>query len=423
MNRRTAVNLGNLILSFSDAMDLASPDLTQHQQRTAYISWRIGKKAQLGLERIEAIFVAALLHDIGAFSIEEKEAAKYDEMDNIEEHCLRGHKLLHSITWLQKPAEIVRYHHTPFRELTAMDIATQIDVQILYLADYIERQIDREKCILQQQEKIIRKVTGLTGSHFHPQIVEYFLEISYREEFWLDLVSPRLYDILKEGPFNYTQIEFDDILIISELFRNIIDLRSRFTSTHSSGVSIAAALLAQKFGFTETEVKMMKVAGNLHDIGKLAIPNNILNKDSGLSKEETAVMRSHTYHTYAIISKIEGMEEIARWAGYHHEKLDGSGYPFHCEGNELSSAARIMAVADIFTALVENRPYRAGLQKPEITKIFQHFISRNLIDAKIVELLYADFDEIYDAVKSQQAQTRSFYEKQFEFKKPVEKAE
>jgi HD-GYP domain-containing protein (c-di-GMP phosphodiesterase class II) len=420
MNRENSVNVGSLILSFSDSMDLASPDLTKHQQRTAYISWRIGRAANLSRSRIEDIFVSALLHDIGAFSFEEKEALQKSTLKNLDEHCIRGEKLLQTIPWLQKSAKIVRYHHTPYQKISKSKLVPIIDSQILYLSDFIERQIDRDKCILQQQEKIIKMINGLAGTHFHPQIVENFLEVSYREEFWLDLVSPRLYYILKDGPFANIDFSFDDILLISELFRNIIDLRSRFTSTHSSGVSIAASILARKFGFTNSEVKMMKVAGNLHDIGKLAIPDNILNKETSLNKEETAIMRSHTYHTYAIINQIEGLQQIARWAAYHHEKLDGSGYPFHCTADDLSISSRIMAVADIFTALVEHRPYRVGLDKQEISRIFNHFLEKKLIDAKIVELLFSNFEEIFDSVNQYQADTRVFYENQFEYKDAIE---
>ena len=418
MKRKISINLGSLILSFSDSMDLVSPGLIQHQQRTAYISWRIGQIAKLSQERIMDIFVAALLHDIGAFSFEEKEALQKFEIDDPEEHCIRGQKILRIIPWLKNAANLVRYHHTQYQKMNSEKASINLDAQILHLADFIERKIDREQCILQQQRKITQTIQELTGTHFNPEVVDYFLQLACREEFWLDLVSPRLYEMLKVYPFLKVDSDFDDILKISRLFRNIIDLRSRFTSTHSSGVSVAASLLSQKFGFTESEVKMMEVAGNLHDIGKLAIPDHILNKETSLSKDETAIMRSHTYYTYFIIKQIEGMEQIARWAAYHHEKLDGSGYPFHCTAAELSISSRIMAVADIFTALIENRPYRVGLEKEEVSRIFKHFVENNLIDENIVILLFSNFKEIYNAVMKKQTETKKFYEKQFEYKIP-----
>lgn len=417
MERKISVDLGNLILSFSDSMDLASPELTQHQQRTALIAWEISKLTKLSTERLENIFTAALIHDIGAFSLEEKTSLKHAETINTEEHCVLGQKLLRKVPWLRDSARIIRYHHTPIREWNeAIYVNHVFDSQILYLADYVERQIDRDQFILYQHYDIIEKVKKLSGVEFHPQIVELFLETSNREEFWLDLISSRLYAILQTGPFREIKVNMSELLDISELFRNIIDLRSRFTSTHSSGVAAASSMLAQKFGFTEMEVDLMQVAGNLHDIGKLAIPNEILNKRASLTRPEIEIMKSHTYYTYTIINKISGLEQIARWAAYHHEKLDGSGYPFRCSAKELSTGSRIMAVADIFTALAENRPYRKGMDQKEIVRIMRQFADRNLIDSKLVRLLLFNYDEILDHVKTKQGIAKQFYENQFEIK-------
>jgi HD-GYP domain-containing protein (c-di-GMP phosphodiesterase class II) len=246
--------------------------------------------------------------------------------------------------------------------------------------------------------------------------VDLFLTVSNREEFWLDLVSPRLYSILlNEGPFRKVEIDFSDISLIAELFRNIIDFRSRFTSTHSSGVAASASMISRIFGLTEAEVGLMEVAGNLHDIGKLAIPNSILDKPGKLTKEEMSVMKSHTYYTYFVINTIGGLKQIAEWAAYHHEKLDGSGYPFHCTAGELSTGARIMMVADIFTALAEDRPYRKGMSKDGIIQIIKQFFDRQLLDTKIVNLLLENYNDIFSYVAEKQAVAREFYEKQFVF--------
>lgn len=256
----------------------------------------------------------------------------------------------------------------------------------------------------------------MSGSSLHPQVVDLFLTVSHSEEFWLDLVSPRLYYLLlNEGPFKKIEIDFSDISIIAELFRNIIDFRSRFTSTHSSGVAASASMLARIFGLTDAEVGLMEVAGNLHDIGKLAIPNSILDKPGKLTKEEMSVMKSHTYYTYFVINTIGGLKQIAEWAAYHHERLDGSGYPFHCTAAELSTGARILMVADIFTALAEDRPYRKGMSKEGIIQIIKQFSDRSLLDTRIVNLLFENYNEIFSYVAEKQAVAREFYEKQFAF--------
>ena len=111
MQRKVSVNLGNLVLSLSDAMDLANPLLAQHQQRTAFVVWEMGKCANLSVNRLEKNFIAALLHDICAISLEEKIPLLSGEVNNTEEHCIRGSILLDKIPWLKDAAQIIRCHH------------------------------------------------------------------------------------------------------------------------------------------------------------------------------------------------------------------------------------------------------------------------------------------------------------------------
>jgi len=111
MKRNITINLGNLVLSLSDAMDLATPSLTQHQQRTAFVVWQMGKAARFSNERLEKLFIAALLHDIGAFSLEEKIALRNFEVEDTEAHCVRGKLVLDKIHWLNESAQIIRFHH------------------------------------------------------------------------------------------------------------------------------------------------------------------------------------------------------------------------------------------------------------------------------------------------------------------------
>src|ERR1039457_2771194 len=415
MQRNITVNLGNLVLSLSDAMELASPSLTQHQQRTAFVVWEMGKAARLSNERLRNVFTAALLHDIGAFSLVEKLHIRNFEVDNPEEHCIRGERLLNNIPWLNVSARIIRFHHKEWRHWgESIENPVVFESQLLLLADYLERAIKREHYILHQHENIISKIESLSGSALHPQVVDLFMSVNQSEEFWLDLVSPRLFSLLlNEGPFSKSVIEYSDISIIAELFRNIIDFRSRFTSTHSSGVAAAASMLARIFGLTDTEIGLMEVAGNLHDIGKLAIPNSILEKPASLTKEEMSVMKSHTYYTYYVINTIGGLNVIAEWAAYHHERLDGSGYPFHCEAAELSTGARILMIADMFTAMAEDRPYRKGMSKDAIVQILRQLSDKSLLDSRIVDLLFENYNEIFSYVAEKQAVARDFYEKQF----------
>lgn len=416
MRHKIAVNLGNLVLSLSEAIDLAIPSLAQHQQRTSFIVLEMGKTAKLSDEILEKIFIAALLHDLGALSLEEKISLLNFETLNIEDHCIRGELLLNNVHWLKDAAKIVRFHHKEWKHWEeSIETPLVLESQLLFLADYVERLINRDHYILHQHEDIIEKVKSLSGSLFHSQIVDIFLTVSKREEFWLDLVSSRLYSLLlNEGPFRKREIDLSNISLMTELFQKIIDFRSRFTATHSAGVSATSKMLSRIIGLSKIEIRLMEVAGNLHDLGKLAIPNSILEKPGKLTKKEMAVMKSHTYYTYSIINTIDGLQQVAEWAAYHHERLDGSGYPFRCKADELDTGARILMVADIFTALAEDRPYRKGMSREGIVQIIKQFSDRQLLDSMIVRLLFENFDEIFSYVAEKQVVAEEFYKKQLE---------
>jgi len=415
MLKEFSVNFGNFLLSLSDAIDLASSQIVSHQMRTAFIAWQISKSASLPKERIEKLFIASLFHDIGALSLEEKiKLHKFEKID-VETHCILGEALFESCRLLAPAKKIVRYHHKPWHLWDySIDTPDIFDSQILCLADYIERHIDRNRYILHQVNGLIEKIISVSGDIIHGDVVKVFLEISSREDFWLDLSSPRLYSILlHSGPLRRAEIDYDNIFSIASLFRNTIDFKSRFTATHSTGVAECAVMLSRLFGLTETEVKQMKIAGYFHDLGKLAIPNSILEKPGKLTKDEFAVIKQHTYFTYSVLNTIGGLDHIAEWAAFHHEKLDGTGYPFHVGAEKINTGARIMAVSDIFTAISEDRPYRKGMERKKIETILVSQVENNALDKKIVNLLIENFEGISSVVKEKQLESFEVFEMKF----------
>lgn len=410
-----SVNLGNLLLSLSDALDLATPSLAFHQQRTAFISWELCKQAGFEKETLERVFLAALLHDIGALSLEEKIAVHNNETTNTEAHCIKGELLFEDIPWLEKASKIVRHHHTKWKEWgESIDIPAVLESQIVSLADTIERKIDRKKFILLQNEELLKYAREISGKEINQEVVDLFFEVSKREEFWFDLTSPRLYSLLlHNGPYRKVEIDLPNIGIITRLFKNIIDFKSNFTATHSSGVAECAACLSRIFGFTEIETELMEIAGYLHDLGKLVVPNSILDKAGRLTKEEFSVIKQHTYFTFSILITINGLQQISEWAAYHHEKLDGTGYPFRKTSNELNIGSRIMAVADIFTALAEDRPYREGMQNAKIAGILKDLTKNGALDGRIVNNLLENISEVKSSVKRKQEEARDSYNRKF----------
>lgn len=407
-----SIKLLDFLLSLSESLDLFNPLLAQHQIRTAFIAWKIGEELRLVPLDLETIITAALLHDIGALTPEDKVALHESEYDrDIHQHCIIGEKLLSQSPLFEEQAKIIRYHHTGYRvweEANASQLA--LHSQILYLADVVERAIKRHEYILYQVRDINSNITSLSGTDFHPDIVAAYLAISSVEEFWFDLVSHFVTELLRDNsPSRNTLIYQQDFLEISEILRKIIDFRSHFTSTHSTGVSSAAAGLSRLMGYSEVEVDMMRLAGNVHDLGKLAVSNSILEKPKTLTDNEFSLIRQHAYHTYSILRRCGMPQNIIEWAGFHHEKLNGRGYPFRLKSGQISSGSRIVTVADVFVALAEDRPYRGAMDRGKVLSALTDMARSKDLDPFVVDVLKKNYDEIIELTLLKQQVAKAHY--------------
>lgn len=175
---------------------------------------------------------------------------------------------------------------------------------------------------------------------------------------------------------------------ICQAFAEIIDAKSPFTYRHSNGVADAAVAIARHFSLNEQDTAFMRRAALLHDIGKLSVPNMILEKPGKLDDGEWEVIKRHPYYSYEILRRITGFEDLSEVAASHHEKLDGSGYFRHLQAGQISQEARILVVADIFDALSAKRPYRDAMPLEKVFGIMQKDAPRAL-DGECVEALIA----------------------------------
>ena len=137
-------------------------------------------------------------------------------------------------------------------------------------------------------------------------------------------------------------------------------------------------------GFDEETAQKMYLAGALHDIGKVAVGNEILEKPGRLTDEEFTTMKDHASYTYYILSEIDGFEELRDWAAFHHERLDGTGYPFGKTAADLNTQERMMACVDIYQALTESRPYKQGMSHEKACEILKDMADKGWLDADIV---------------------------------------
>lgn len=153
-----------------------------------------------------------------------------------------------------------------------------------------------------------------------------------------------------------------------ETLIGVIEVRDNFTGGHSVKVCEYSVKLARKIGLSDEEVSKIMKASILHDIGKMGIPDNILLKPGALSSDEYSTIMTHPEIGCRVLAKVRGLEEILPLILYHHERVDGTGYPYGIEGDRIPLGARIIAIADAYDAMTSNRPYRKALVKKEAKK-------------------------------------------------------
>jgi len=392
----------DFVSSISDAIDLIYPALSNHHKKVAYVSYSIAREMGLPDHEIMDIVMAALLHDIGAFSVAERMSvvdALFDDSSH-NQHALIGYKLLQDCKPLENAANLIKYHHAHYKPAA----------RSIPLGSYIIRLADRLSLFLKEGGEVLEQIPLIMGkieenSHtFHPVALEALRRLVQIECFWIETCSISIsYALPKRMLLMRQEMNIDVLRSFAMVFSRIIDFRSRFTATHSRGVAAVALELTTIAGFSMRECRMMEVAGFLHDLGKMAIPTDILEKNGALTYEEFNEMRKHSYYSYILLNRVRGLEHISSWAAYHHEKLNGQGYPFHVEGDDFSKFARIIAVADIVTAISEDRPYRQGMDSTEAVKILRDMVDEGAIDKSIVDLVIENFPRINEArIKAQE---------------------
>lgn len=208
-----------------------------------------------------------------------------------------------------------------------------------------------------------------SGRWFDPELVKIVESLDRSRRLWSESDSDdqlrRVLDIAPEsGGTSVAQIDN-----VCEAFAEVVDAKSSFTYRHSAGVTQAALKIAMQLGLSLERRKLVWRAALLHDVGKLGVSNSILDKPSKLNADEWSSVRMHPVNTQKILERIEPFAELAEVAGAHHEKLDGTGYPYGRTQDNLPLEARIIAVADVYGALSEERPYRAAMSNDEVFAI------------------------------------------------------
>ena len=399
-SEKIQVSFDGMLMAFSNALNLVDSRLTDHHKQVAYICYELAKSMGMDQDFIRKLVMLGLVHDMGAFREAERDRMISFEVENVMEHAVVGYLLLKKISFYEPMAEAILYHHTHYMDgenFHEVDPEIAMMAQLLFLADRVSvLAITSEHNVLAGVANIMVAIEEGSGELFNPIYVERMLSLKGSDYFWLNLMSDNkdkiIQRIIIDSGENLDLATFKEF---TKMFVYSIDFRSRYTATHSIGVSIVAKELGKYCGMNEEEAELLEIAGCFHDIGKLMVPFEILDKPGRLTYDEYKLIRQHPYYTQYILERIDGLDYINDISSRHHEFVDGGGYPYGLKNMALSTEAKLMTVADIFTALTENRPYRDEASNEEVGHLFDKLVASGKVDPDIAATVTLHCEELH----------------------------
>lgn len=422
---RGELRMSELVAALTYALDLTEGQPPGHVLRSCLIGMRVGEQLGLDPGGLAALFWALLLKDAGCSS----NAARIYALLEADDQQVK--RTLKTVDWPRFPQR-ARYalrvavpeRGTPARLRRVAWLARQGDLQGQLVTLRCERGAEiarllglpeesaaairaldehwdghgrprglrgeeiplpaRIMCLAQSAE-VFHALGGRTavetmsrrrsGRWFDPRVVAALEVLLADRAFWREITAaPAELErrVAAHEPPDLVRVatpaEIDRLV---GAFAGIIDAKSPYTFHHSERVAGLSVRLGSALGLADDDLQRLRRAGLLHDIGKLALPNRILDHPGRLSSRDVARVREHPRHTARILSRVPVLSTVATTAASHHERLDGSGYPDGLRGERLDRPTRILAVADVFDALSTDRPYRPALADPEALAIVQ----------------------------------------------------
>lgn len=380
-----AVALSEVISALSYALDLTEGTVHGHSLRSCLVGMRIGESIGLGPEQMRSLYYALLLKDVAgsAFGTEHDLAAASLRSG-------RAAGIMRRLGMGEMAAEAVRCVDERWDGRGIPGRLKGHEIPLLARICTLARHLDMLAAV-RGPRGAIETVVNRSGIWFDPELVKAARLLDMRGILWVNCLwsedqHETRWAVLGLDSERRMQSEMVATDAVCEAFADVVDAKSHFTFSHSMGVADAAEGIAARLGLSPQRVHLVRRAALLHDIGKLSVPNAILDKAAALDAREWRVIRQHPGYTRRILERVGPFHELAVIAGQHHEKLDGSGYPHQLMARDLSVEARIVAVADIYGALSEDRPYRPGLEFEQIVPIMRDLAQQKL-DGDSVEAL------------------------------------
>lgn len=399
-------DLDSVVLALADALDFIGVDENGHGHRVALMAATCAEEMAWSPSRVHQLLQGGLLHDCGVSSTREHRALVNDIVwEGEHAHCERGCAYLEAVPPLAHLAPLVLEHHTPWVHLRHRGVEADLalNANLIYLVDRADAVHARG---VAEGRPLVEVLRRYEGSHFAPELMAVFHDLALREAFWFAQEEPALRDRVRERLRAAPPLPLSpsDLRTLAIMFGRIIDAKSPYTERHSVGVAAVALRLGHRFDLAPQTLEMMEIAALLHDLGKLRIPDELLDKQGPLTAEERRRMARHAFDTYEVLRRAFGDGPVAQWAAFHHEYVSGQGYPFHLENGSLPLEARIIAVADVLQALAQRRPYRQPLGPAEIVAILDGMVFGGKLDGTVVEVVKADLEGCWKEAVAQEGE-------------------
>ncbi|WP_104041163.1 HD-GYP domain-containing protein [Vibrio hyugaensis] len=407
-NHEFEVDLKQALIWVARALDYVGVDDSHHSHRVAYIAYQCALALGWDNHQAEFCYFAGMVHDCGVSETREHMMLLETLVpQDVKAHCIRGYHTLKQCRLLAQFATPILYHHTHWDELEQIDIPSfeKNVAALLYLADRLDfmRAHYVTNChsdlVTLHEELIAECVLVNAGTLFNPEMCRAMVKLIMTDAFWFAMESEHIETIgmqFENIDWLQKQLSIEDLTSLGLFLARIVDAKSSFTYQHSQKVAELSRYLAKKIGLDEHDQEMIYIAGLVHDIGKLKTPDEILHKEGPLNQQEYTRIKRHTIDTELALHKVFPNAKIAEWASNHHERLDGSGYPYHKTAEALDVPSRIIAVVDVFQALSQDRPYRGRMTLQEIAIIMGEQVDSGKLCAEVYQVLWSNRQACYE---------------------------
>lgn len=376
---QTAVPLsgGTILKLLRNSFNMIDSRLIDHGVRAAWFGRQLLKHTNCSFKTQRDCCCLILLHDIGAYKTEEINQMVQFETESCWDHSLYGAVFLKHFSPFSDLAEAVLYHHSRYDKMKAAQLDPQL-IEIAGLINFCDRLDIGTAFAHETPESFLTSVSQESDVRYSPALKALLPTLhleAYRPEQGLAFLT----DLEAKAPFTPEEIE-----VLLKMLVYIIDFRSRHTVTHTLVTASTAVQLGQLCGCTEPELMQLQTAAYLHDLGKIGISLEILENPGRLTHDEMEIMKTHVELTETILDSLVD-PEIRDIAVRHHEKLNGTGYPHQLTASHLTLPQRILAIADIFSALTGRRSYKEAYTLERTCRILSELCAAGELDSAVTD--------------------------------------